>query len=257
LSILKEEFNLVAAISAFKEAACSNTAYPTTAFNAAQKWADVARRNGNHLSALDGYRTALEILPKIAWLGLNVLSRHAQLIQAESENQGCLAAACAIQLGCLEEAVVLLDLGRSVFWQQASSLRGDLEALREENNDLAEELERVGRKLDAGNFTDLHLVHEGPNMGINSKEDIGREHRQLVSQWESLVERVRELPQFRYFLKPTPFHQLRQACSAGQVVIINTSCYGVDALIFGATGQSSMSRCLMLILNHLKNFPTS
>jgi len=36
-------------------------------------------------------------------------SRHAQLIQAESEIR-CLAAACAIQFGCLEEAVVLLDI---------------------------------------------------------------------------------------------------------------------------------------------------
>jgi hypothetical protein len=73
-------------------------------------------------------------------------------------------------------------------------------------------------------------------MGINDNEDIGRERRQLVSQWEILVERVRELPQFRHFLKPTPFHQLRQACSVGRVIIINASRYGVDALIFGATG---------------------
>jgi hypothetical protein len=123
-----------------------------------------------------------------------------------------------------------------VFWQQASSLRGDLETLRKENIDLSEGLETVGRKLDAGNFTDLHSHREGPNIGINSKEDVGRERRQLVIQWESLVERVRELPQFRYFLKPTPFHQLRQAFSAGRAIIINASRYGVDALVFGATG---------------------
>jgi tetratricopeptide (TPR) repeat protein len=233
---LHEEFNLVAAISAFKEAALLNTAYPSAALKAAWEWANVAHRNGDLLSALDGYRTALEILPKVAWLGLDVHSHHDQLIQAKSENLGCLAVTCAIQLGCLDEAVVLLDLGRSVFWQQASSLRSDLEALREENSDLAQGLETVGRKLDAGNFTYLDSADETQNMGANSKEDVGRERRQLVSQWESLVERVRELSQFRYFLKPTPFHRLRQACLAGQVIIINTSRYGVDALIFGATG---------------------
>ena len=233
---LKEAFNLVAAISAYKEAALLNTAYPSDALEAARKWAEVAHRNGNHLSALDGYRTALDILPKVAWLGLDVLSRHNRLIQAQSENLGCLAVSCAIRLCCLDEAVELLDLGRSVFWQQASSLRGDLEALREENNDLAQELETVGSMLEVGNFTDWHLVGESRNMEVKSKEDIGRERRQLVSQWESLVERVRELSRFRYFLKPTPFHQLRQACSAGRVIIINTSRYGVDALIFGATG---------------------
>jgi hypothetical protein len=55
--------------------------------------------------------------------------------------------------------------------------------------------------------------------------------------WESLVERVRQLPQFEYFLKTVPFHQLRHSASTlGQVVIINASWYGVDALTFNATG---------------------
>ena len=67
-------------------------------------------------------------------------------------------------------------------------------------------------------------------------EDIGREHRRLVGEWEELVDRVRKLPRFKYFLKPIPFHQLRQAVTIGQAVIITVSEHGVDALIFGATG---------------------
>jgi hypothetical protein len=42
------------------------------------------------------------------------------------------------------------------------------------------------------------------------------------------------LPQFKYFLRPVPFDQLRQASAVGRIVIINASKYGVDALIFGA-----------------------
>jgi CHAT domain-containing protein len=42
------------------------------------------------------------------------------------------------------------------------------------------------------------------------------------------------LPQFNYFLRPVPFDQLRQASAAGRIVIINSSKYGVDALVFGA-----------------------
>jgi hypothetical protein len=48
--------------------------------------------------------------------------------------------------------------------------------------------------------------------------------------WEALVESVRQLPKFEHFLRPIPFGQLRQA------IIINASQYGVDALVFGATG---------------------
>ena len=55
--------------------------------------------------------------------------------------------------------------------------------------------------------------------------------------WEELLERVRQLPQFKDFLKPTPFHQIIQAAIRGQVIIINASQYGVDALIFDAADQ--------------------
>jgi len=50
--------------------------------------------------------------------------------------------------------------------------------------------------------------------------------------WEELMESVRKLPQFTYFLMPVPFDQLCQAVGAEQIIIINASKYGVDALIF-------------------------
>jgi hypothetical protein len=50
------------------------------------------------------------------------------------------------------------------------------------------------------------------------------------------VERVRELPGFRYFLKPTAVHQFHQASTTGQVIIINISDLGADTLIFKHTG---------------------
>jgi hypothetical protein len=112
-----------------------------------------SHRNGDLPSALDGYRIALELLPKVAWLGLDTPSRQDILLREKSENLGCLAATCAIQLGRLEEAVELLDLGRSVFWRQASSLRSDLVILREEDAELAERFNRISRQLDARNFS--------------------------------------------------------------------------------------------------------
>jgi hypothetical protein len=102
------------------------------------------------VSALEGYCTALEILPKVVWLGLDAASHHEWLLHERSENLGCLAATCAIRLGSLEEAVELLDVGRSVFWQQASSLRSDLELLMEQP-ELATELES-GSKTGCGNL---------------------------------------------------------------------------------------------------------
>jgi hypothetical protein len=228
----------VASIASFKTAAKLPAAYPSHALLAAKRWAEISHLTGDLMSALDGYCTALELLPRVVWLGLETSLRQDWLLREKSENMGCRAASCAIQLGQLEEAVELLDLGRSVFWQQASSLRSDLEKLREKDPELATKLERVGQRLDAGNFSSSGIIirEQGVGYDQHSAEDVIKERLWLVREWEELVARVRMLQDFQYFLKPTPFYQLCQASKPGHVVIINTSKYRVDALIFDGTG---------------------
>ncbi|KIM83044.1 hypothetical protein PILCRDRAFT_819834 [Piloderma croceum F 1598] len=216
-----------AAISAFRTAARLPTAYPSRALFAARRWALSSHLNNDLLSALEGYCTALETLPKVAWLGLSTDSRQKWLVEEGAEDLSRLAASCAIQLGHFEEAVELLDLGRSIFWQQASTLRGDLERLREEAPAMAAQFESAGQKLEASNFSNSPL-HVDQGVGV----DIGEERRRLVSVWENLLDKIRQLPEFEYFLRPVPFRQLRQAATGGLVVIINASEYRVDALIF-------------------------
>lgn len=238
LFLSKDRLDYVASLSGYQAAAKSQTAYPGIALKAARRWASLSYQLGDLSSALEAYRTALEILPKIAWLGLDLSSRQIRLTQEKSEDLSCLAASCAIQLGRLEEAVELLDLGRSIFWQQASSLRSDLELLRNKEPGIAQELEGVGRRLEAGNFSDDLTVSLAmkDSVGVDqrSKADIGRDRRLLVEVWEGLLEKVRGIPEFEYFLKPIPFLRLRQAASTGRVIVINASRHGVDALIFDA-----------------------
>jgi tetratricopeptide (TPR) repeat protein len=235
--LLGKPADLMASISAFKTAAQSKTAYPRDALQAARNWADLSHHYDNMSSALDGYRTALEILPKVAWLGLSTSSLRTSLSQVDAEHLSCLAAACAIQQGRLEEAVELLDVGRSVFWQQASSLRVELEKLKEMEPELADQLERVGQKLDAGNFSGSLLPIDNQNIGVNSIKDVVMERRRQVDEWDSLLDKVRQLSHFENFLRPVPFHLLRQAAVGGQIIIININRYRVDALIFDAAHQ--------------------
>ncbi|KIM72706.1 hypothetical protein PILCRDRAFT_829611 [Piloderma croceum F 1598] len=212
--------DFTASISSCKAAAKLKAAHPSVALSAARKWARMSHNNGDLLTALDGYRVALELIQKVAWLGLDARSRQDALLRVKPEALGCHAATCAIQLGRFEEAVELLDLGRSFFWQQASLLRSDLEILKEEHPQLANRFDIICQQLNAGYFS----------------EEIGRNRRHLVGEWEKLVDGIRQLPKFKYFLKPTPFCQLRQACVTGWVIIINASAHVVDALIFGAIG---------------------
>jgi len=235
---LGESYDLLQSMSAFQAAAELPTAYPHLILFAAKQWAEIAYHSNNIPFALEGYRNALRILPKVAWLGLCTTSRQEWLSREKSEHLGSLAARCAIQLGHFEEAVELLDVGRSVLWQQASSLRHDLETLREEEPDLAKSLEEIGRQLDAGNFS-VSTIPIGEQLSGNehhSQWDVGRGRRDLVGIWEGLLERVRQLPKFEHFLRPIPIQQLRQNVTTGQVVIINVCQYGVDALIFAADG---------------------
>src|SRR5882762_5698931 len=235
-----------ACVLSFKLAAQSKAPYPSVALRAARKWAQTSRSNGNLSSGWVSH--CFETSTKGCMAGP---SREAQLLRQQPENLGCLAANCAIQLGRFEEAVELLDLGHSVLWQQASSSRTDLVKLRDEEPELAGRVERLSRKLDAGNFSSSISTDDTDNVGDHQRmtEDNVREYRQLVCEWEGLVEKVR--PQFKYFLKPVPFHQLRQICTKGQVVVINASPHGVDALMFENSGSIDRVSLPGINLNNL------
>jgi hypothetical protein len=193
---LNNEEDHVASISSSKTAAHLKAAHPHQALVAARQWAAISHINSDFSSALEGYRTALELLPKVVWLGLDTPSRQYLLLCEKSEDLGSLAATCAIQLGNFKAAVELLDLGCSIFWQQAVSLRSDLELLRVEDPELAKELQRVGHQLDAGNFSHSLLTTRDRTINHDqcSTEEIGKTRCHLVGLWEDLVEQVRQLP---------------------------------------------------------------
>jgi tetratricopeptide (TPR) repeat protein len=233
----RSEEDHVASISSFKAAAHLKVANPHTALPAARQWATISHIYGDLQCALEGYRTALELLPKVVWLGLDTPSRQALLLHEKTEDLGSLAATCAIQLGNFEAAVELLDLSRSLFWQQAVSLRSDLKLLRAEDPELAKELQRVGHQLDAGNFTHSLLTTENKSINYDEcgTEGIGKTRHHLVGLWEDLVEQVRQLPHFKHFLQPVPFYKLCQASAGRQIIVINVSKFRVDALVLGAS----------------------
>ncbi|KZP22191.1 hypothetical protein FIBSPDRAFT_1043674 [Athelia psychrophila] len=119
-------------------------------------------------------------------------------------------------------------LARSVFWQQASSVRSSLQELKAERPELALELETVSKKLDTSSFSGLSTSNNEPQLYERRLGD----HRGLVLKRESLIKEIRLLPGFEFFLKPTPFNRLRDAAAAGRVVIVNISKLGTDALVF-------------------------
>ena len=85
-------------------------------FRAAKTWSHHA--DSRHKLALDAYQAAINLLPRLAMLGLNLQSCH-EALTSGTDGLARNAAACAIQSGQYDKAIELLEEGRTIFWSQA------------------------------------------------------------------------------------------------------------------------------------------
>jgi tetratricopeptide (TPR) repeat protein len=219
------------AIRVFREGAGMPTASPGRRAAAARGWGQCALLAGNPANATEGYATAVELLPLVAWHGLDQATREHHL-QAWA-GLGPDAAAAAVAAGEPARAVELLEAGRSILWTQALHLRQDLAALREAAPALADRLEASRLILDT--------PAASAALGPGTADEAGRlraaerrmldERRQAAQDWDHAVAQVRELKGFGDFLRAAPFADLRGAAAEGPVVIVNISRHGSHALI--------------------------
>jgi len=199
------------ALEPFRVAARATHAKTSIRMDAAKVWAGYAVRFGEAEDALEGAALAVEMLPAVAWHGLDSETRARNLTDGAALARD--AAACALSAGQPERAVELLELGRSVLWAETLRLRGDFDALIGEVPELVRELTRVRAAL------------ESPEHAA------GEDRVQLARQWDGLVEAVRERPGYENFLAGQPFSELAKAAEAGPVVIVNISQYRCDAIV--------------------------
>lgn len=203
-------------------AAMSPEGPPTARFEAARRWISIAS-SLNHASLLSAYECALDIMPRVAWLGLPIADRHQHLIQIGGTTRD--AAAAAISLGEYEKALEWLEQGRSIVWTQVLQLRTPVDRLREVDSGLADHIFHISRLLDRGP-EQKDLLDQEPR----SMEEEGRWYRSLTSEWERTVEKIRSLPDFADFLRPPKATRLIGAAQHGPVVVVNIAEARCDAL---------------------------
>ncbi|KAJ3507857.1 hypothetical protein NLJ89_g6070 [Agrocybe chaxingu] len=230
-------FNMVdgldKAINAYKRAATSPSGEPALRYAAGMLWAHAARiRHGPSQQAIDAYSVAFDLVPRIAWLGSDIVSRHKELTDKGEEVSE--AAVVAIEKGEYGTALEWLEQGRSVVWGQLLHLRSPVDHLRSVDETLAEELLRVSRELD-GISTQQAQVSKEETLPL---EEVVQCHRRLAEEWEELVGKVRSLPGFETFLGPKKFAQLRKAAREGPVVFLNIHHFRCDALIIQSDRES-------------------
>ncbi|PVF92178.1 TPR-like protein [Serendipita vermifera] len=206
----------------FSAAATLPNGHPVSRFDAAEHWIKLASRI-NHNSVLSAYGCALDLMPLVAWLGLPVPDRHQRLVKIGKIAR--YAAAAAISAEQYDKALEWLEQGRSIVWTQILRLRTPVDDLHEVDPGLADQLLRVSRLLDLGSQpADLS------DRKASSIEEEGRRYRALTAEWESIINQVRSLPDFKDFLQPPHLSQLTNAAHNGPVVIFNIALMRCDAL---------------------------
>jgi len=227
------------AVTAFRKAAYVESGSPSVRMHAAWAWGRAAIDAGWVDSAADGFASAVEMLPLLAWHGLSRITREQHL--GEWSGLAADAAACAIRAGRLEQAVELLEAGRSVLWAQTLNLRTDLTDLAQRAPAVATRLDQIRTLLDtplpattaqassAGAGDRVDQLRAVQNRAVEDRMRLAREFDDLLTQ-------IRALDGFEHFLTPTPFTQLRAAATGGPVVIVNTSRHGCHALLLNTTG---------------------
>ncbi|MFI6853416.1 CHAT domain-containing protein [Streptomyces sp. NPDC050416] len=218
------------AVQTFQQVADQAWAPTNLRLSARVAHADLCMRGGQ-ADAAESYRIAIEeLVPRLAWRGLDRFSQLYQL--GRFPGLASDAAAAALMRGAPEQALRLLEQGRSVLWAHLMETRGDWHALSEQHPRLAEEFNEVCRLLD------LNVVH----FDDTSTRDLGEQASQyapaalaerlrLAERHAEFLERIRTLPGFDTFLRIPRFAELQRAADGGPVVVVNVSRYRCDALV--------------------------
>lgn len=190
--------------------------------NAGARWGTAAAAQQDWNEATHGFEGAVRLLPVLASRRTSRTTREA-LVGGWS-GLAADAAASAVAAGRPENAVSLLEQGRSVLWSQLLDSRTDLGELRRAAPDLAAALQRVGAALD------------GPTDQLEDTAPVIDSRMSLVREWEELVARVRALPGFEHFQRPPTMAALLPANDDETAVILNVSRLRCDALIVECSG---------------------
>ena len=218
------------AVNALEAVVGNPAADPALQVSAASDWAYLAMEQQDYDGALRAFTAAVRMMPVLAWRGVDRLTREGHL--ARWPGLAADAAAAAVAAGRPEQAVELLEQGRSVLWSQALQERVDLSALAEAAPETAARLAEIRNLLDAA-ASDSYMSPIGPGLDPGRQRD---ERARSAREWDELVIQVRRIPGFAHFLAPLPFAELRRAAVDGPVIVINTSVFRCDALVVSVDG---------------------
>ncbi|KIJ62221.1 hypothetical protein HYDPIDRAFT_136267 [Hydnomerulius pinastri MD-312] len=220
------------------------------------QWVEDAEEH-QHTSALDAYAQSLQLLDSHISATSSVSSRH-QARKHFPPDLSVNAASCALRLGDVCHAVELLERGRALYWAQIARFRTSLDDLHS-RHPRAEMLVKRFRDLSAMlNRPAQTSFDEGRS--VTTIEAEVQHYRDLVEEWNKVVEEIRTFEGFSRFLLPPLFADLREAAREGPIIILIASKFSRDAIIVlhrrspvHLRLQITSEEIRDLVVNHLQN----
>jgi tetratricopeptide (TPR) repeat protein len=230
LERIGEVADLDAAIDVGRQAVAVEAASPRIRVMAACEWGRAAAGGQRWQEAVAGFTAAAEFIGLVAPRSLTRSDQEHLL-----EDLGGLAAdaaVCCVHAGLTQRAVELFEQCRGVLLGQALDTRTDLTALTEQYPDLAARFTGLRDDLDR---TDDHA---GTLLALPAGE-AGRDgverRRAAATAFDQVILEIRQIPNFRNFLRPPSAAELLVAAVEGPVVVVAVSRFGSYALILSGS----------------------
>ncbi|MDX3418254.1 CHAT domain-containing protein [Streptomyces sp. MD20-1-1] len=219
-----DEGRLTAARDVLHDAAGSLVAPPRIRVAAARAAGDAAAEVRDWPGAVRSYGMAVGLLPQVAPGHLDLADRGRELgrfLGLASD-----AAAAAFHCGDPQAALQLLEDGRGLLLGTVLDDVPLLDELRRDEPELA----------DAFVWTRQRLDRVGPDpAGMPRPHDPEADDRHAAgAEWGRLLERIRAIPGFGEFLRPTPVAELIDGAGDVPVIVLNTSRLRCDAVVLRA-----------------------
>lgn len=213
-----EDSLLTQCLLTLETTASDRTAEFAVRVDAAEQWGRIASNTGRLDQAALGFAAAVHLLPRLVSRNLEISDSEHWLSRFSGIASD--AAACMIEVGRIEQALELLEMGRAVLLSQAIDGRRDLTELREHSQELADRYEWLCIQLDTE----------------PAESEPADQRREMADELDAVIDRIRSLPGLDHFLLAPTASALIEQATEGPLVVINVSRYRCDALIVTTEG---------------------
>ncbi|KAM0127188.1 hypothetical protein ACHAO1_009668 [Botrytis cinerea] len=233
-SLTNERTDLDRAIRAYSQASESLMAIATQRLKAYQSLLQLFIKIEEWEKALEAGSSAIKLLPALAPRSLPNSDKQRVLMSIVGLASD--AAAVAVHLGKVVEAVQLLEQGRGVLLGNLTDIRSVPQELQLQHPELADRFILLRDRLNFSIPRDQSLL---PGLQPSPVQQ-GEARRQANQEFDRLLQEIRRQPDFHDFLKPPNQKEIQKVALKGPVIYINVSRYRSDALIIESDSIRSL-----------------